>query len=164
MPGLLRHPDLRALALLCIGLPAYAANFEGTVTHVSDGDTVWVRPDRGGAPIAVRLVGIDAPESCQAFGAEAKRALAARVLHEHVTVRTRALDDYHRSLARIELAGEDVNAWMVRHGYAWSMTFKGRRGAYARVEAQARRAHAGLWSGRAPENPRSFRQRHGPCP
>jgi endonuclease YncB( thermonuclease family) len=140
-----------------------AASLHGTVTHVSDGDTIWVRPDRGGPPVAVRLVGIDAPESCQAFGPQSQQALANRVLHEPVTVRTRAVDEYHRRLARVEHAGEDINAWMVRQGYAWSMTYQGRRGAYAQLETQARRTHAGLWAQRDPENPRSFRQRFGPC-
>lgn len=151
------------LALLVAAPPLQAATLHGTVTHVSDGDTLWVRSDRGGKPVAVRLLGIDAPESCQAFGPEAKRALAARVLHEPVTVRVRGLDDYRRRLGRVDHAGEDVNAWLVRQGYAWSMTYQGRRGAYARLEAQARREHIGLWSQPAPEDPRHFRQRFGPC-
>jgi endonuclease YncB( thermonuclease family) len=33
----------------------------GIVTHVSDGDTVWVQPLQGGEAHKVRLLGIDAP-------------------------------------------------------------------------------------------------------
>ncbi|HSW20716.1 MAG TPA: hypothetical protein VLJ86_26060, partial [Ramlibacter sp.] len=69
-----------ACATLCLGLllgafaaPASAASaFRATVTHVTDGDTVWVRPASGGAPIAVRLQGLDAPEICQAHGLQAR--------------------------------------------------------------------------------------------
>lgn len=151
------------VVLLLAAAPLHAETFRGTVTHVSDGDTVWVRAERGSEAAAVRLLGIDAPESCQSFGPQAKAALEQRVLHRTVLVRTRAVDGYQRRGARIEHAGEDVNAWMVRQGYAWSMHYRGRSGAYARLELQARRAHAGLWAQPAPEDPRSFRQRFGPC-
>ena len=156
---------IRALvlaALACVG-NAQAASFRATVTHVSDGDTVWVRPARGGPAIAIRIVGVDAPESCQDFGPQATRALAARVLHRVVQVHTRGVDDYRRRLARIALGRDDIGAWLVRDGYAWSMTFRGRAGPYARLESQARQAHRGLWAAGDPLPPRDFRRRFGPC-
>lgn len=151
------------LAAIACGGAAQAASFQATVTHVSDGDTVWVRPARGGEAIAIRIVGIDAPESCQDFGREASHVLAGRVLHHVVRVRTQGVDDYHRTLARLGLGREDIGAWLVRDGYAWSMTFRGRAGPYARLEAQARHAQRGLWARPGPIPPRDFRQRFGPC-
>jgi endonuclease YncB( thermonuclease family) len=152
------------LLLACCGAAAaQAAVFRGTVTHVTDGDTLWVRPAAGGAPVEIRLLDVDAPEGCQRFGAEAKQALARRVLNETVRVRTRGVDDYDRVLARIELRQQDVGGWMVRQGYAWSMRFRDKPGPYARLEQQARAQRAGLWATPGALEPRSFRKRFGRC-
>jgi endonuclease YncB( thermonuclease family) len=151
-------------ALLLLVAPALqAATFRGTVTHVTDGDTLWVKPAAGGEAIQIRLLDLDAPEGCQSYGPEAKAALRARLLREPVRVRTRGLDDYSRQLARVEHKGQDVGAWLVRHGYAWSMTFKGRTGPYVKLEAQARNERKGLWSLPGALDPRSFRKRFGRC-
>jgi micrococcal nuclease len=147
----------------CGALAAQAAVFRGTVTHVTDGDTLWVRPAAGGAPVEIRLLDLDAPEGCQRFGAQSKQALAGRVLNETVRVRTRGTDDYDRALARVELRQQDVGGWMVRHGYAWSVSFRGKPGPYAKQEQQARAQRAGLWATPGALEPRSFRQRFGRC-
>ena len=151
------------LLACCWGAATHAAVFRGTVTHVTDGDTLWVRPASGGAPVEIRLLDLDAPEGCQRFGKESKKALMDRVLHETVRVRTKGTDTYDRALARIEHRKQDVGAWMVRRGYAWSMTFHDKPGAYARQEQQARAERAGLWAVPGALDPRSFRQRFGRC-
>lgn len=152
------------LVLVLLAPPALqAATFVGRVTHVVDGDTLWVRPARGGAPVEIRLLDLDAPESCQRWGPQAHDALRSRVRNENVTVHSRGVDDYGRQLARVEWRGQDVGRWMVRHGYAWSMRFHGRAGPYAPLEAQARRDRKGLWSEPAALEPRAFRQQHGRC-
>ena len=153
---------LLVLALL-VAPPLHAATYVARVTQVVDGDTLWVRPVHGGAPVEIRLLDLDAPESCQLWGPQAHDALRSRVRNENVTVHSRAIDDYGRQLARIEWRGQDVGRWMVRHGYAWSMTFRGRAGPYAALEAQARRERKGLWSEPAALEPRTFRQQHGRC-
>jgi len=154
---------LLALVLLAAGA-AQARGFTGTVTYVTDGDTLWVRPARGHEKVEIRLLDLDAPERCQAFGPEAKQAVRDRLLHEKVSVRTRGTDDYGRQLGRIEHRGEDIGAWLVRNGYAWSATFHRKAGPYAPLEAQARREHAGLWARADALEPRSFRKRFGRCP
>lgn len=153
-----------ASILLCLlaGTPAAAETLEGIVSHVTDGDTLWVRPAAGGAPVQVRIQGIDAPEICQPFGIQARDALAARVLRRPVQVATRARDVYRRSVGRVSLAGHDVGAWLVAGGYAWSSRYRNRAGSYAREEAQARAARLGLWASSAIE-PRHFRRGHGSC-
>jgi micrococcal nuclease len=150
-------------ALLAVALPAHAASFRGTVTHVTDGDTLWVRPAGGGESVELRLLHLDAPEGCQPFGPQAKKALAQRVLHQQVFVRTRGQDDYQRSLAQVRHRGEDIGAWLVREGHAWSDGYRGAKGPYEQFEAQARRARRGLWSAPGALEPRSFRRRHGRC-
>ena len=153
------------LALAVLASPALQAAqvFRGTVTHVTDGDTLWVRPAQGGAPIEIRLLDMDAPEGCQLHGPDARAALRARVLNQPVRVRPRGRDDYQRQLARVELRGEDIGGWMVRQGHAWSMTYRGKPGPYAGFEAQARTAQRGLWALQGAQDPRSFRKRFGRC-
>ena len=56
---------LTAAFLACAA--AFAATIKGTVTRVSDGDTVWVT-DAQRMRHKIRLVDIDAPESSQPFG------------------------------------------------------------------------------------------------
>ncbi len=152
-----------ATLLLFLAPALQAATFRGMVTHVTDGDTLWVRPASGGAPIEIRLVDLDAPEGCQSYGIDAKTALRARLLREPVLVRTQGLDDYRRQLARVEHRRADVGAWMVRQGHAWSTSFKGKPGPYAKLEAQARKERKGLWSLPGALDPRTFRKRFGRC-
>ena len=83
-----------------LALAAGAKTLHGVVIHVTDGDTIWVRP-AGGAPVQVRIQGLDAPEICQAFGQQARDALAARLLHREVLVSTRARDIYQRSVGNV---------------------------------------------------------------
>jgi micrococcal nuclease len=140
----------------------------GVVTRVADGDTFWLRvqgtaAEQIGKPIKVRLLGIDAPEQCQAWGPQAKAALESRVLNRRVTLRVRTTDDYRRSLATLELGGEDIGAWMVSRGHAWSTRFHRSLGAYATQERAARAARRGLFALNDPVEPGAFRKAHGPC-
>jgi micrococcal nuclease len=154
---------LAALALFASGACAHAESFSGIVTHVTDGDTLWVRPVSGGAPRQVRLQGIDAPEICQTWGPQARRALAVRVLHRHVGVASRGRDAYERTLGQVESDRQDLGSWLVSRGHAWSDRFRGRSGRYAKEESAARAARLGLWSGGSALPPREFRSRHGSC-
>lgn len=168
------RPAVRLLALLAAALVgARAAAVEnvltGSVTRVSDGDTLWLQPDaRSGASerrrrIKLRLVGLDAPERCQAHGSEASEALAQRVLGRQVRIVRRATDDHGRALVTLWLGSEDIGAWLVREGHAWSQRYRGDLGPYAAEEAAARRAHRGLFAQERPIEPRRFRRLHGPC-
>ena len=171
LPGL-----LLVLAGLFSCCPAWAETWRGVVTYVVDGDTLHIRPlerERGKdgkwgagsmpASRSVRISGIDAPEICQAGGAESRRALTTLLLKRQVLVRTQRHDQFGRDLATLELESQDVGAWMVRHGQAWSYQYRGDRGPYAVVQDQARRARLGLFADEAAEPPRSFRKRHGSC-
>lgn len=156
-----------AAGALLVGVTASSGADESVyaarVMRVFDADTVWVQPDTGGRWRKLRLDGVDAPEICQAMGVAARDALAARLLAQAVTVRERAHDSYGRGLVVIEREGEDVNAWLVRTGWAWASRWRG-QGVYGKDEDRARDARRGLWATEeAPETPRDFRRRHGPC-
>lgn len=150
-----------AAALLALAGAAHA--FTAEVSHVTDGDTVWVR-EPGHRAFRLRLDGLDAPERCQAGGEAARAALAARVLHRPVEVSTRARDAHGRAIGRLWLDGHDVGAWLVRQGLAWNVSYRGRAGLYAHEQDAARAARRGLFAAPTPEYPRDFRRRHGPCP
>ena len=137
--------------------------FAGNVSFVSDGDTLWVRPDAGGPPRKLRIDGIDAPEICQTGGKAARALLAERALYQHVQVTVRRHDAYGRGLARIQLDGRDLGAQMVRMGQAWSYRWRRDPGPYMAEETVARQSRLGLFTADQPESPRDFRQRHGSC-
>jgi endonuclease YncB( thermonuclease family) len=112
---------------------------------VIDGDTIDV------ARVRIRLLGIDAPESDQTCtDPEGKRwycgHAATHVLIRHLAghrLRCGAVgfDKYHRTLAVCALPdGADVNAWLVREG--WAVAY----GHYRAEEAQARAAKRGIWT------------------
>jgi micrococcal nuclease len=150
------------LMLWCVATGAAQA-LSGTVTHVTDGDTLWVRPDGGGKPVKVRMEGLDAPERCQAWGPQATAALTEKLLGQRIELEGRGRDDYGRLLGRPMWGGVDVGAWMVAQGHAWSYRWRSSEGPYAAEEAQARRAHRGLFADAQAIEPRTFRHDHGPC-
>lgn len=139
----------------------------GVVTKVTDGDTVWIQPSTPNVKrIKLRIEGIDAPERCQPWGRQATQALSARVMGQRVSVPDtgrRSQDVYGRALGPLLLQGEDVGAWMVRQGHAWSYRPNGRKGRYDTLEAQASAARRGLFSERDPMQPYLFRRVHGGC-
>jgi micrococcal nuclease len=159
------------LGLALLGLCASAQEaprqdevYSARVSRVFDGDTVWVKPLAGGPYRKLRLEGIDAPEICQSGGMASRNVLAQRVLNQMVEVQVRAQDDYGRGIARIVHQGDDVAAWMVSAGQAWSYRWRRSPGPFAEEETFARAHKRGVFKEAAPELPRDFRKRHGPCP
>ena len=156
--------QLSLLGSLC-ACPALgqAEIWQGTVTHVLDGDTLYVRAVESAQEVAVRLQGIDAPEICQAWGLQSQQALQQALLAQRVTVHGQGPDSYGRQLVRLEWQGMDVGRWMVSHGHAWSYRWGQDGGPYASEERLARVERRGLFGQTRPERPRSFRLRHGSC-
>ena len=150
------------LWLLC-PIWSMAEVFTGVVTHVSDGDTLWVMPSGEQIPRKLRLQGLDAPEICQAGGPSARDALAQLVAHQSVQVNVKYHDSYGRGLARIRVGSQDVGSLLVRSGHAWSSRWHRSLGPYAKEETQARRAQRGVFASSQAELPRDFRKRSGSC-
>ena len=140
--------------------------YSAVVTRVVDGDTVWIRTGQGAKIIKVRIVGIDAPETCQLGGRASHQALYRRLMGQGVTLTATASglhDNFGRLLAKIYLNGEDIGQWMVMNGYAWSYSYQRKPGPYAAAQSKAVAARRGLFNDSAAENPRLFRKRHGRC-
>ena len=146
-----------------LAAPPRASDFVGTVVHVVDGDSVAVQPSAGGASVEVRLSGIDAPEICQPWGAEAREALRALVDGREVLVAVVGRDDHGRTLARLTVDGVDVGERLVRDGHAWSYRYRDDRGPFVAQERMARALGRGLHADGQAMPPRDFRRRHGPC-
>lgn len=144
--------------------PALAAAAPGRVVRVTDGDSLWWKPDAGGRAVRVRLKGIDAPEICQAFGLASRDGLERLLRGRPVQLEKLGVDDHGRVLARLQAPGvPDVAARLVEDGLAWSYRFKDDPGPYTAQEARAAAARKGVHQAQAPLMPRQFRLQHGPC-
>jgi micrococcal nuclease len=143
--------------------PFEAGELRGKVVRVVDGDTLWLVREGATKPMKLRIEGIDAPEICQAFGPEAKRALANRVLDRDVTAKLRAVDDWGRRIGHVYDGETNVGQRMVRDGMAWSIRYRWDRGPYVADERLAQSFFRGLHADGKAEMPRTFRQRHGSC-
>lgn len=139
-----------------------AVPVQGVVTQVTDGDSLWITPP-GQPGIEVRLRDIDAPEICQAWGEEARRALEALVLGKTVVLRIAGRDTYGRTLGQVQADGVDVARRMVEEGHAWSIRTRWDRGPLVKDERMATALRRGLHGQPGAVMPRDFRQGHGPC-
>ena len=127
----------------------------GTVTQVSDGDTIWVADAAGKHKVG--LVKIDAPEIGQPFGKESAQFLKDLVQGKVVEVHWAEKDRHGRLLGLVFLKHDkgvvEVNLTMVKNGFAWHYSFHDHTPAYAEAEKDARNFRRGLWAAEAPVNP-----------
>lgn len=148
----------RLLLVLSLALAAHADPLRGTVDNVHDGDTIRLRTPIGF--VRVRLQNIDAPELKQAGGRESRdhlRQLAP--LGRVVTVHTDGEDKYHRTLGTVWNGQQNLNLAMVRDGQAWTYRKYCSDPVYLGAEADARRAHRGMWAGPVAMAPWEWRHR-----
>jgi endonuclease YncB( thermonuclease family) len=117
--------------------------------RVLDGDSIEIAHAR------IRLAGIDAPEWDQtcldgkgqpwACGRAAARELERHIAGGRLTCRSGGVDKYRRILAICFAPdGSDINAWMVRQG--WAVAF-GDVGDYRSEQHEAEAARRGMWAG-----------------
>ena len=150
-----RQQNMAMIALITLmmlpaggGLEARAQTVSGDA-YILDGDTLEIDGTR------VRLSGIDAPEMEQVCrhasgrryrcGAMAKRALIDRVAGQRLSCRPESTDRYGRQIATCFLGRQNLNAWMVRQG--WAIAYRRYSTEYVGAENRARRARRGIWSG-----------------
>jgi endonuclease YncB( thermonuclease family) len=135
---------------------------EGVVSRIVDGDTLMLQPD-GKAPIEVRLRDMDAPESCQPHGPEAKKALEQFALGKKGTLTTNARDVHGRTVGTIVIDGQSLSKTMVAEGHAWSSRGRYDRGPLMKEERMAIALRRGLHATQGAVLPREFRKTNGPC-
>lgn len=158
-------------------LATWAETLSGRVVGVHDGDTITVldaNPNH--KQYKVRLAGIDAPESKQAFGTRSKESLSQMVFGKDVNIDWDKRDRYGRIVGKVWTTPEstcrtaacpktlDANLAQLTVGMAWhykqyekEQSAEDReRYAFAEVEAKARKA--GLWSDPRPTPPWEWRR------
>lgn len=149
---------MRIFLFLILTVAAYTAEITGKVVGVTDGDTITVLT-AAKESVKVRLYGIDAPESKQAFGTRAKEELSRLVFGKVVNVEVKQEDRYGRTVGLVVVDGVRVNVEMVRRGFAWWYRDYAKKDvALAKAEAEAKNAKRGLWADKAPVAPWEFRQ------
>lgn len=168
------------LSLICIILfvpPAFAKapirSIEGTVSKISDGDTLHVT-DTLGTKVKVRMYGIDAPETeksnkrtgnvskeGQPYGEEAFRALQGKLQRQRVRLDVMAVDRYGRTVSIVWAGSRNINLEMVVDGWAWAYRDyldRPHASEYINAESQAKARGLGLWRQSNPQPPWEFRK------
>ncbi len=163
--GLLWLAACGAPAVAAAGGPAgpraarIPAGDAGTVVDVTDGDTLSVRLDGEARAHAVRLIGVDTPESTHPHRPKEFLALEAKELTRSLAAGQRvvlvtdplgqAQDHFGRILRYVYLPdGRLLNAELIRQGLGFAFTrypFR-KEAAFRRHEAQAKAAGLGLWA------------------
>lgn len=118
------------------------------VASVIDGDTIEIHGTK------IRFNGVDAPEARQLCsrdgkpwrcGADAANALDTFLNKQTVTCSRKGKDRYKRVVGRCQVAGADVNTWMVRNG--WAVDYeKYSGGEYKQAQGAAARERLGIWA------------------
>lgn len=149
-------------ALLLVNFAA-ADTLHGQVVGVTDGDTITIL-EAGNNQIKIRLMGIDAPEKAQTFGARSKQSLSDLVFNKQVTVEFSKQDKYGRTIGKIYVNGRDINLEQIKVGMAWhykqyqNEQSVDDRSFYAEAEESARTKKFGLWLDSNPMPPWDWRK------
>ncbi|QDD00513.1 thermonuclease family protein [Candidatus Methylopumilus planktonicus] len=155
---------LICILLLLLSLLSFAEELTGKVINVSDGDTITVL-DSNNQKYKIRLQGIDAPETQQAFGETSRQSLASLIYDKEVIILWDKRDKYARILGKVIVDGRDANYEQLKKGLAWyykqyendlSDEDKER---YAEAEAWARNYTEGLWTDSKSIPPWEFRHK-----
>ncbi len=117
--------------------------------RVVDGDTIWIGETK------IRLHGIDAPESKQECsdssgtpyrcGEASTNELKAMIRANPIRCEGTALDKYDRLIATCYAGNLDLNAEMVRRG--WALAYRQYSKDYINNEVEAQVAKRGMWAG-----------------
>ena len=160
---------LVGVAALAAGWPGLAQAaptkaVQGMVTAVTRGDTVTLTlADQ--RQLSVRLRDIDAPESCQPWGAEARAALSTLALNKVATLHASARDGQGQGQTVGNLMLDDLNVsrFLVENGHAWSVRTRWDQGPLVKQEKMARALTRGLHALPGAVQPKDFRRLHGRC-
>jgi endonuclease YncB( thermonuclease family) len=158
---------MKKLAFLCLlffTLVSFAEELIGKVIKVSDGDTITVL-DSNNQIHKIRLKGIDAPESQQAFGDISTQSLSELVYDKEVLVTWDKKDKYYRILGKVIVDGNDANYEQLTKGLAWyykqyekDLSDEDKK-RYSEAEEWARNYTEGLWADSNSIPPWEFRRK-----
>lgn len=136
----------------------FAAEIQGKVIRVLDGDTIEVLQEK--KPIRIRLLNIDAPEKKQSFGAWSTNQLKNLIAGQTVTVTYTQNDRYGRVLGRVvTMNGTEANRYMVQSGAAWVYERYNTDNSLPDLQRVAQEQKRGLWADSNPVPPWEWRHR-----
>ena len=137
------------MVLIFIFVIAGAADALTGAPRIVDGDTIWIGESK------IRLHGIDAPEARQEClrgdgtayhcGQASTNALRALVGSQPVRCEGNTIDRYKRLIAVCYAGSINLNAEVVRQG--WALTYRRYSKDYVSVEMEAQEARRGIWAG-----------------
>jgi endonuclease YncB( thermonuclease family) len=126
---------------------ARANSFVGKVIEINGGDEITIF--NMNRPVRIRLIGMDAPESNQAFGDIARQHLSDLVYDKQVLVEYSGIGEHSSLIGRVSLNDVDISAQMIRDGAAWFDSrytlSDSQREIYFQSEQAARKERRGLW-------------------
>jgi endonuclease YncB( thermonuclease family) len=141
-----------SLSLILATLAAWGAEYAARVVRIADGDTITIlKADNTQETLS--LAAIDAPEPDQPYGARSKDALALLIAGRPVKIEEVGLGRDGRAAGTVWLVDVNINAEMVRQGYAWVDRNYSKDHALLALEAEARTAGRGLWADSDPVPP-----------
>jgi endonuclease YncB( thermonuclease family) len=151
---MVKHYVMTGLVLaLVAACPALSwADFLARVVTVHEGDRLTIRHD--GRNETIYIKDIDCPELKQAYGKQAKHAIAAYVGSRDVMVR--ALKRGRNGLGTAEILlqdGRNVGHELLKEGLAWARPEKGQDQSLEDMEQLAKAERKGLWSDPNPVAP-----------
>lgn len=132
------------ITLLSLPLLANAAQLEGKVIKVSDGDTLTLL-DSDYNQHKVRLAEIDAPENSQSFGKKSKQSLSSICLGKNAAVTYTEKDRYKRFVGHVKCDGTNANVEQLNKGMAWAYPLYVKDASLYQNEKDARINKKGLW-------------------
>jgi len=136
------------LFLLSLPIAAHAADISG-LPKIHDGDTLQI------GHIKLRLAGVDAPSTDQlclndkgerwTCGVAARNALIHYTGKKSWTCHVVRVNRFGRSVAKCEADGENIQAWLVKNG--WALALPHASHDHDADQKAAREAKAGMWAG-----------------
>lgn len=141
---------------------AQVTPFTAKAVDILEGDAFTVL-DSKKKEHKIRLAGIDAPESGQAFGDKAREHLSELILDQQLMIFSTRTDRYGRLVSQVFLYGKEISLAMIRAGFAWHLKEAEKeqpekeRAVFAAAETDARKAKLGLWADPDPIPPWVFR-------
>jgi len=141
--------------LLIIPVAFATGTYKARCIGVIEGDIIQIEKD--GAPIKIRIQGIDCPEIGQEYGPDARVYTMNRLLGHELEIEEQGKDLYDRTIAIIKIDGQDFSREIISVGLAWYYEKNAASQGLPDTEVKAKQNRLGLWSADNPVPPWEFR-------
>jgi endonuclease YncB( thermonuclease family) len=147
---------------LVVASPAAGADFiNGTVTRISDGDTLHLEIDDDVNWVEIRVYGVDCPESAwpgrwkEQAGAKEAKAFASKMLKgKSATVRLKGESTYDRAVGEVFRGGYSLSRELLRQGLCWwNKKYAPNDLDLRALQSAAKSAKKGIWAVPTPTPP-----------